>query len=57
MKKIILALMCLLLIFTMLAGCENNEEKLREFTLNEVRAGILYAALCCCFKGLFEEMV
>lgn len=56
MKKIILALMCLLLIFTMLAGCENNEEKLREFTLNEVTRSVFYTPLyVAASKGFFEE--
>lgn len=56
MKKIILALMCFLLIFTMLAGCENNEEKLREFTLNEVTRSVFYTPLyVAASKGFFEE--
>lgn len=56
MKKFITALLCLMLIFTMLVGCDNSDKKLREFTLNEVTRSVFYTPLyVAASKGFFEE--
>ncbi|NLB61756.1 MAG: ABC transporter substrate-binding protein [Clostridiales bacterium] len=50
------ALLCLILIFTMLVGCDNSDKKLREFTLNEVTRAVFYTPLyVAAAKGFFEE--